>query len=300
MLTDNFMKNFHYNLRKLDETQNKLSSGRRIRFPSDDPIGTSHSLRLRSDLSQLQQYKENVDDGLSFLKTTESALRNIGDILIRIRELAVYGTNDILTPEDRQKIKSEVVELRNQIVQEANTSYSGRYIFAGYQIDKPPYEVQVTALGDVINYKGDEGKMEYEYGPLNTLQINFTGSEAFNFPPNPPGAPHKLFEVLRNLEDDLDSGNTANITNVRLGELDQCTANILKVRAELGARVNRMEAAKTRIEDDIVNFTEILSKTEDVDMAEIIMNLKMQENVYTASLAAGSRIIQPSLLDFLR
>jgi flagellar hook-associated protein 3 FlgL len=296
MLVDNFMKNFHYNLRKLDETQNRLSSGKRIRFPSDDPIGASHSLRLRSDLSQLQQHKKNIDDGLSFLKTTESALSNIGDILVRIRELAVYGANDILTPEDKQKIKSEVVELRNQILQEANTSYSGRYVFAGYQTDKPPYIMS----GDVVNYTGDEGKMEYEFSPQNTIQINFTGSDAFNFPPNPPGDPHKLFEVLKKLEDDLDTGNTSNITNLRLGELDQSMANLLKVRAELGARVNRLEVAKTRIEDDIVNFTEILSKTEDVDMAEIIMNLKMQENVYMASLAAGARIIQPSLLDFLR
>lgn len=293
MMVDNFMKNFQSNLQKLDKTQNQMASGKRIRFPSDDPIGAAKSLRLRSDLQHLDQYKKNIDDGLSFLETTESALNNIGDILARIRELAIYSVNDILTLEDKQKIKSEIVELRNQIVQEANSSYSGKYVFAGYQTDKPPYEIMSTMFGDVINYTGDNGKMEYEYSPQNTIQINFTGPDVFN-------TPLDLFVVLRNLEDDLDAGNTSDITNLRLGEIDQCMANIIKVRAELGVKVNRLEAAKTRIEEDIVNFTEILSKTEDVDMAEIIMNLKMQENVYTASLATGARIIQPSLLDFLK
>ena len=76
--------------------------------------------------------------------------------------------------------------------------------------------------------------------------------------------------------------------------------NILRVRFGIGARMNRLELTANRLDDDYVNFTKLMSKNEDVDMAEAIMNLQNEENVYRASLSAGAKVIQPSLVDFLR
>jgi flagellar hook-associated protein 3 FlgL len=288
MLVDNFMKNLYGNLRKMDNIQNKMASGKKIRVPSDDPIGTAHSLRLRSDLEQLEQYSKNVDDAISWLNTTESALKNVGDILQRIRELTLYGANDSLTQDERDKILSEVTQLKGQIVQEANSSYAGRFIFAGTLTDAPPFDPVNPTV-----YNGNLGNIMYEYSPLNTIKVNVTGEEAFR-------VPNDLFQVLSDLENDLQTGNTANLSGVRLQEIDDGLANILKVRAEVGAKINRFETVKASIEEEKINFTNLLSQTEDVDMAQIIMDLKMQENVYRASLATGARVIQPTLLDFLR
>ena len=94
--------------------------------------------------------------------------------------------------------------------------------------------------------------------------------------------------------------DTEAIGGTVLKNIDDSLENVITVRAELGALVNRIETAKNRLEDDMINLKDILSKTEDIDVAEVIMELKMQENVYMTSLAAGTRIIQPSLLDFLR
>mgnify|MGYP002411154018 FL=1 len=85
-----------------------------------------------------------------------------------------------------------------------------------------------------------------------------------------------------------------------LSEIDADMNNLLRVRADVGARTNRLELSADRLESDTVNFTKLMSLNEDVDTAETIMNLKNEENVYRASLAGGARIIQPSLVDFLR
>jgi len=76
--------------------------------------------------------------------------------------------------------------------------------------------------------------------------------------------------------------------------------NVLRLRADVGARINRLELTANRMMNDNTNFTRLMSENENVDMTDTIMNLKNEENVYRASLAGGARIIMPSLIDFLR
>jgi flagellar hook-associated protein 3 FlgL len=123
-----------------------------------------------------------------------------------------------------------------------------------------------------------------------TIPVNVDGSQAFG----------NLFTVLDDLINDLNTGNISNISNTRLGEIDTAMDQQLQVRADIGAKTNRIEFAVNRMESQNVNLTGLLSKTEDVDMAELITRLKMQENVYNSSLSAGARIVQPTLMDFLQ
>lgn len=97
----------------------------------------------------------------------------------------------------------------------------------------------------------------------------------------------------------LDIGDTATISSM-LGNLDTDMNNLLRVRADVGARSNRIELTSNRLDSDNISFTKLMSTNEDVDMAETITNLQNEENVYKASLAGGARIIQPTLVDFLR
>jgi len=290
MMTDNFLRNLQTNLKRLDKIDNQLSTGKSIRFPSDDPLRAANSLKYRSELAKIGQYKKNIDDGLALLQNTETALSNIGDILQRIRELSINASTDVMTTEDKKKLKAEISQLKEQLVHEANSTFSGRYIFAGYKTDKPPYELDEGN----INYIGDNGRIEYELGPNNTISVNFTGPEVFGQEED------NLFRILDELEIALDEGNTEMVGGQILNKIDVSLDKIITVRAETGALVNRIEAAKNRLEDDTINIKDILSKNEDIDVAEVIMELKMQENIYMTSLAAGARIIQPSLLDFLR
>ena len=85
-----------------------------------------------------------------------------------------------------------------------------------------------------------------------------------------------------------------------MGELEDMEDRLLTARSDVGARMNRLEATKLRYTDDIITYKALKSQVEDVDVAETIMYLKTQEAVYHASLAAGARLIQPSLVDYLR
>ena len=106
-----------------------------------------------------------------------------------------------------------------------------------------------------------------------------------------------MFDLLQKVVDDLNSGKPV---NTELANLDEQIDNLLAERATLGARMNRIDLIKGRLENEEVSVTSLMSENEDADVAQVITNLKMQENVHRAALGAGSRIIQPTLLDFLR
>ncbi len=108
-----------------------------------------------------------------------------------------------------------------------------------------------------------------------------------------------VIQLIDNLEKHLLEGNTDEIAN-QLDAIDRFHQNLLRVQSEVGAKVNRMGLVKERAADDIINFRNLQSQLEDADMGEVLMELINEENVYRAALSVGARIIQPTLLDFLR
>jgi flagellar hook-associated protein 3 FlgL len=151
----------------------------------------------------------------------------------------------------------------------------------------------VGSPATAVIYSGDSGILNREIGVGITLSINVTGAQVFSGASN-------IFDSLIMLRDNLIAGNTAAISTGDINNLDRSIDNVLAYRAEIGAKINRLELHKERLGDMRVNFTKLLSANEDADMAEVIMNLQIQENVYRASLSTGARIIQPTLVDFLR
>ncbi|MBA1334010.1 MAG: Flagellar hook-associated protein FlgL [Firmicutes bacterium] len=290
MLINNMQKNLNMSLRRMEKIQDEMSSGKKIRVPSDDPVGTARSLKLRADLKANEQFKKNADDALSWLDTTETALMQIKDVLQRARELAVQGANGVLTPEDSQKLAEEAVQLRDQLVSLGNSTYVGRYIFAGYKTDQAPVELDAD---NNLNYLGDGGQILYQVGVSDILQTNITALDIFK-----PGGKDLLGD-MQSLISSLNSGDAQTVSGL-LGDLDIHIENILSKVAEAGAKTNRMELVVSRLEDENINFTKLLSQTEDADMADVIIRLTSEENVYRSALAAGARIIQPTLVDFLR
>jgi flagellar hook-associated protein 3 FlgL len=290
MLINNLKKNLNMGLGRMQRVHNQMSSGKRFSVPSDDPVGVARSLKLRADLNENAQLRKNANDALSWMETTETALMKIKDVLHRARELAVQGANGPLTPEDSKKIAEEAVQLRDQLVSLGNSTYAGKYIFAGNKTNQAP--VGLDADGDFL-YSGDTGPIMYQVGVSDTLQANMTAPEIFS-----PGA-KDLFADMQALINALDTGDSETVGNM-IGDIDVHIENILSKVAQAGAKVNRMELVVNRLEDEKFNFTKLLSQTEDVDMAEVIIQLKSEENVYMAALAGGARIIQPTLVDFLR
>lgn len=131
------MHNINRNKNSLSLLEQQYSSGKKIQRPSEDPIIAVRALKLRTNLSELNQYYEkNIPDAKAWMDVTESALTNINTILTKINTSFVQGTNDPLTPADRTSIMENLVEYKKQIYQEGNSNYAGRYVFTGYKTDK--------------------------------------------------------------------------------------------------------------------------------------------------------------------
>ena len=296
MLINNMLNNLNNNLNRMNKYQNQLATGKKISLPSDDPIVASRALKLRTDVAEIQQYKRNVDDATSWMEITEKTLGQIGDVMHRVRELAVQSGNETNTPDDLDKIRQEMEQLRIQMIHLANATYAGRYIFSGYKTDKPLLDENGAFLMDISNSE----QIHFEIGIGDDININVTGSDLFNNGTDAAaGEMSGLLDTLNNIIAALKAGDNGAVGNM-LDRIDNDMNNILRVRSGVGARMNRLELTANRLEDDFINFTTLMSKNEDVDIAEAIMNLMNEENVYRASLSAGARVIQPSLVDFLK
>lgn len=114
-----------------------------------------------------------------------------------------------------------------------------------------------------------------------------------------PDEPDNVFQIMKDMIANLESGNQTGIEGA-MDLVDSRMEKLLDARSTIGARTNRIDLVQGRLKDINVNLQELQSKTEDADMAIVITNLKMAENVYQAALSAGAQLIRPSLVDFMR
>ncbi len=296
MLINNMLSNLGTNLGRVSKSQNQLATGKKISLPSDDPIVASRALKLRTDVAEIKQFKRNVEDATSWMEISETTLKQVGEVLKRTKELAVQAGNGTNTPEDMEKTKLEVEQLKIQMTHLANTTYSGRYIFSGFKTDKPLMDEDGVFQIDIAN--GEQ--IFYEVGIGDDISINVAGSDVFNYGNDAiAGEKSSIIQTFDDFLAALESGDGTNVGAV-LGQLERDSDNVLRVRAGVGARMNRLELTSNRLEDDNISFTKLMSKNEDADIAETIMYLMNELNVYNSSLSVGAKVIQPSLVDFLR
>lgn len=290
MLHSQLLRNLSNNMKRMDGLQLQMATGRKINKPSDDPVGVTYSLRYRSELEANDQFQRNLNSLNTYLEYIDSLLDQAGDVLHRLRELSVRAANGTNPQAAMDSIKSEVLELRAQMVDIANSQMNGKYLFNGQKTDVPPYPDADAAASAVT----DSYEIYFEVGAGVMIPTNVTGNEVFGYPADADNIFRIFDDVIQALEvSDFDTVSSAmDRMNSRLDKL-------LAIRSEVGARTNRSDLIESRLKDMEVNITTLLSRTEDADMAELIMKLKLDENVYQASLSAGARVIRPSLVDFL-
>lgn len=278
----------------METLQDQLSTGKKINKPSDNPVTAVRGMFYRSSLNEIEQYKRNLDHGLSWMTATDEALNEVTEVMQRVRELTVQGLNGTNDSTSRSAIAEEINQLKNHLGEIANTQFSGKYIFAGTDLKNPPFDADSTIANSPKEFRNNNQEvLELDVGVKSNIQINVRGMDIFNN--QDIGG---VFTVLSDIVDQFRNSDENNSNH--LDKLDSQMDNILKERSELGARMNRIELAMSRIDGIEVSTTRLLSEEEDVDISQVIVNLKAQENVQRAALSAGARIIQPSLVDFLR
>jgi flagellar hook-associated protein 3 FlgL len=273
---------------RLTKVHGKISSNKEITRPSDDPFNASRALALRTSIEATKQYQRNIHDAQGWQETAEIALADITDAIGRASELTVDGASDTTPPEARLAIAAEIDQIIENVKQNGNATYHGRYVFAGTATDNPPY-----VAGDDL-YHGSTADVQRQVGPGVGIDIGVRGSAFIG-----NGADGKLLQVLRDLSTHLKTNDTPALNNdieLLQGKLDE----VLGVRALNGARQNRLEAALGRLAEVEGATLQQLSETEDVDIAKAMIEFSSQQAAYQSALKAGANIIQPSLMDFLR
>lgn len=278
------------NLSRMQRLQEQLSSGKQIRRPSDAPADTAASLKYRSDIKRLDQFGRNAQDGIGWLGTADDALTRSLDMLGRVRELVLRGANASSGPQDRLAMAAEVDTLRQGVLGLANAKYQDRAVFAGTAGTVSAYAADGT-------YLGDAGSVGRTVAPGVSVEVNVTGPTAFG------AGPSSVFAVLETIADRLRSGTApdiASLVSTDLGSLDAARVVVQNNLAEVGARYHRVEMMQNRATDAILGLQGALSEIEDIDLPRTIVDLQLQEVSYKAALSATARVIQPSLVEFLR
>ncbi|OMD62757.1 flagellar hook-associated protein FlgL [Paenibacillus odorifer] len=298
MMNSQLLLNLNRNARTMNDTQLQLSSGRKINKPSDDPVGITYSLRYRAELSSNEQYTKNVDSALSWLDYNDTVLGQAGDVVQKIRELTVQAGTGTNPQSALDSINSEVLQLKEQLVDIANSTLNGKYIFNGEQYNTKPYDFAKGADGtyDVTKpITTDTGQIQFIVGEGVRMPISTSGNDVFGR----TGEADNLYTIINNISGALQSGDITAVSN-QLANIDTRMDNLLTVRSEIGAKTNRVELMQERLSDLNINLTDLQAKTEDADYEGLIMQSKIQENIYNASLSVGAKIISTTLVDFIR
>lgn len=400
---------------EMDRTQNQLSTGQKIQKPSDDPAIATNQMFYRTRLNELDQFENNIGEGLDRLNHVDGQLQRATDIMQRIRELSVQAANGIYQGDKgfelREVIAAEVDQHLRGLIEIANgRDATGRFLFGGHVVENQPFEIIYSnvpglkgkeAENQIVSvvYKGDTGRRLREVDRDQYIDVSFPGNEVFwgtnmtvtggvdtsNYTAstdqrfridgvnidvsagdtiddiidkinnagisvnaskigmdflslnstsphqvwledmdggtvlqdlglvspdksNPPNnfselarvSGMSIFDSIIKLRNDLYDRDQLEIGGQDLGNIDLAMENMMRHLAETGARQNRLHEHEIRTTFDKTYMNELLAKSEGIDLPETIMNLKWLESVHQYALNVGSKIIRPTLMDFLR
>lgn len=301
MISYNFLTSLNNSLARQNSIQEQLSDGKAIHRASDDPVKTIRSLRFNTNLDMNEQFTQNVKDARSWMETTDGAMSDLGQVLMRAKELTIraVGPNPDIAYE---AAATEIDGLINTAIDISNAKIGDRFIFAGQEDKKQPYARQVNSTltppeNDKVIYSGDSNYISMKITPGVTKpsqdSVNLPGTEVF-------GANNEMFAHLIEIKQHMQAGDNKWLSETGLKYIDEDHNNMLKSQTALGARMSMYEMSENMLNQDNVTITGDVSANEDLDVPRAIIDFKTSESVYRAALAVGARIMPPSLVDFLR
>lgn len=304
MLSNNMLRNLNTSYGKMSQLQDQINSGRKFTRASQDPVAAIKGMQYRVQLDKIGQFQRNMNEAEAWLDTTDTSLDQVGNALNRVKELVVQAANDTNTSEDRQKIESEIEQIRQQIQDVANTQLGGKYIFAGTETQTAPF------VNGAINPALYDANGVPQGGAISEVQIEVFDGIKFTVNTN-DAIPlfNNINNFLQKVQDELKDANTnggaigdflGSIANGNNDDLASLQGSVLSARADVGAKMNRAELMLNRLDIHEVNVTKQKSENEDTDYAKTITEMTTQESIHQAALSVGAKIIQQTLVDFMR
>jgi flagellar hook-associated protein 3 FlgL len=288
------LRDLNAQLLRLSNLQEQMSTGQRVNRPSDDPLDARRAIGLNLLLGKNEQYSSNMVNVEPTLEGTETALRNVVDILQRSHELAIQAANGTVDILSMQTIALEIDQLLEGMLVESNTRVNNRSVFSGTRTLQDAFSA--TRVGGeitAVNYDGNSNIIEVEIGDGVRIDANEPGDAAFQ-------STVDIFQTLIDLRDNMRAGDQNAVRTAGLPAIEDGLNQALFSVARVSSIQNRVDRVKSTTESQNVELQQQLSDTIDADFAETVLNMNVQQNSYQAALNATSRVIQPSLLDFIR
>ncbi len=266
--------------------QRRVATGKRVEQPSDDPVGSVHSLALRDQIGQIDQYTRNIREARLFLQATEQAFADIGDLLHRTRQVVTQGANDTNDAAAREALAQEIREIQRRLLQIGNQRPDGeRYLFSGQTVHTAPIDV----VGGVASYVGDGNPLMVNIAADRTIAMNFSGARIAD-----------LYNKLAQIENNLVTNASLPLSMVDLQDIEQYQSEFHRYRGEVGVRMRELTNYEQLHMSRRDQLTGNLADIEEIDLAEAISRLKQSELSYQASLQVFTRVQSVNLFDFLR
>lgn len=289
ILSGNLLTNLQKSSNKMINLQNRISSGKTITKPSDNPARIAAVMRLTGNISSMEKWRTNASQAIDYMSSSESVVANMTSMLQRVRGLTVQAANGTNSETDLNVVKKEIDEITEQLKTMTNSQVNMKYIFSGTYTDTPPLPASNI-------WAGNDKPLKVEMGVNVNIDISVDGKALFGI----DGAGNSsFFDMLSNLSADLDTADLGAINNA-ITEIDTHLNTFIDARAELGAKISRVERINDNLDTSIINAKTNLSNIQDTDLAASILDYNSTMNTYRAALSVGAQIIQPSLVDFIR
>ena len=301
---------------QLEKLRSMGASGKKLAVASDDPASVRPVLNTRKQLSNVDRHLTTLGRAADTMAAADTQLGQVENIMQRAQEIMNGAGNPTLSPADRTVLADELAQLRGQLIDTANTSVDGRFLFAGYQentapfVANPAYDPAAYNPADPatwpVSYRGDGNVTRLEIGTGQTEQVSLAGSDLFLGVAgwNPSGTNsvdagrYDLFAELARAEEAVRSGDPAAM-QTSLANLEGAADQNRQLRAQLGVRASRVETAVEYQEGLKIDLKAILSRYEDADAIEVFNDILQQESAFQAALSVTGRVSQLSILDYL-
>lgn len=305
MQAKNILNTLNNAYNKMGNSLAQINSGKAFQKASEAPYDAIRSMGVRTKLQRAEQYKDNVFTAKEIMLELETGLNSVKDSISEVKDVMSKGMNDTYNADDRESMAQVVDNMKENIMGILNKEYNGKYIFGGYNTSSSPIE----ASGGKVFYNGVDlfSMTDIDFNSLKKENISLKLGKASSINSSVPAVTitgygsDNLINILDEVSNVLkDSSKSGSDLSPLFEKVDKKFNDVIKSITSIGAKTVRLDMEEKQIEDSKFNLTKLQTEIEGVDIEEAITNYKTAEMAYKAALSVGSKIIQPTLLDFLR
>ena len=306
------------NLTNISKINQQISTGKVINTVSDDPHKAIKIMNINNEIKYTEKYNYNIDESVGWMNTTDGALESTGNLLNEIKETILKVGNGTYSQNEMKSLNEDMNEKIKQLADTLNSTYGGKYLFGGSSVDDAPITVIENPDGTVkLEFSKDKNgqtipntdDLKADISSGINIDYNISVGEILNIKDGNGNTVNLLDEInnLSTLMNDIANGDEQTaakaketLLNDTKGKIDTLFDHVVNERTSLGVRVSTAEKIKELNDEDILNIQDVLSKTQDTDVVEKFIELKSAEMIYQASIQVGAKLIQPTILDYIR